>query len=109
MQLHSFNLHGLSCYYNVGEVVKKNVNLWRWKSINSFDDSIRNTYDEEKKSGGADAPPEEIHDLKGETRSHLVSFLLYWTTPPMTAGAAVTTGSVPIAGSVHSVARSGSG
>jgi hypothetical protein len=24
MQLHGFNLHGLSCYYNDGEVVKKN-------------------------------------------------------------------------------------
>jgi hypothetical protein len=49
MQLHGFNLHGLSCYYNDGEVVKKNVNVLRWNSINSYDEPIRNTYDEEQK------------------------------------------------------------
>ena len=105
MQLHGFNLHGLSCYYNVGEVVKKNVTVLRGNSINSYDESIRNTYDEEQKKGGANAPPkeEEVHDC---VMSH--EKLYYWTTPPMTAGALVTTGSVPIAGSAHSVVRSGS-
>ena len=59
MQLHGFNLHGLSCYYNDGEVVKKNVGFKRWKSINSCDDAIRNTYEgKRKREGGAAAPPE---------------------------------------------------
>jgi hypothetical protein len=52
MQLHGFNLHGLSCYYNVGEVVKKNVGIQRLKSINSFDNAIRNTYGEETEKEG---------------------------------------------------------
>jgi len=62
MQLRGFNLHGLSCYYNVGEVVKKNVAVLRWNSINSFDESIRNTYErDEKEQAGFEAPPEEKH------------------------------------------------
>jgi hypothetical protein len=35
MQLHSFILHSLLCYYNDGEVVKKNMSHQRGKSINS--------------------------------------------------------------------------
>jgi hypothetical protein len=64
MQSYGFNLHGLSCYYNVGEVVKKNVNVLRWNSINSYDESIKNAYDDgRKRRGGADAPPkEEVHE-----------------------------------------------
>jgi hypothetical protein len=64
MQLHGFNLHGLSCYYNDREVVKKNVNAMRWNVINSYDESIRNTYERFKKRAGLDAPPEEKHDKK---------------------------------------------
>jgi hypothetical protein len=36
----------LLCYYNDGEVVKKNVALERGKSINSCDEAIRNAYGE---------------------------------------------------------------
>jgi hypothetical protein len=46
MQLHGFNLHSLLCYYNDAEVVKKNVRLARGKSINSYDEPIRNLYGE---------------------------------------------------------------
>jgi hypothetical protein len=70
MQLYGFNLHGLSCYYNVGEVVKKNVSVRRWNSINSYDESIRNAYDEKRKrKGGLGCPAHDGgSDLKGETR-----------------------------------------
>jgi hypothetical protein len=58
MQLRGFILHSLLCYYNDGEVVKKNVQLERGKSINSCDEPIRNPYGEEKKETvKADAPP----------------------------------------------------
>jgi hypothetical protein len=68
----------LSCYYNVGEVVKKNVNVLRGNSINSYDESIRNTYGEEQKKGGANAPPkeEEVHDC---VMSHERFILLDYT------------------------------
>jgi hypothetical protein len=46
MQLNGFILHSLLCYYNDGEVVKKNVRLERGKSINSYDEPIRNAYGE---------------------------------------------------------------
>jgi hypothetical protein len=54
MQFHGFNLHGLSCYYNDGEVVKKNVDFQRWESINSRDEAIRNTYADEGEKWRAD-------------------------------------------------------
>lgn len=65
MQLFGFNLHGLLCYYNDREVVKKNVRLERGKSINSYDEPIRNPYGEVKKKAGLMPCPSQI-DMSGE-------------------------------------------
>jgi len=65
MQLSGFILHSLLCYYNDGEVVKKNVRLECGKSINSYDELIRNPYGEVKKKAGLMPCPSQI-DILGE-------------------------------------------
>ncbi len=50
MQMPGFILHGWLCYYNDGEVVKKNIDLSPLKSINSFEIVIRIAYGMKKES-----------------------------------------------------------
>jgi hypothetical protein len=44
MQMPGFILHGWLCYYNDGEVVKKNIDFSPLKSINSCENVIRIAY-----------------------------------------------------------------
>jgi hypothetical protein len=54
MQMPGFILHGWLCYYNDGEVVKKNIDLSPLKSINSCENVIRIAYGMKKESTQAD-------------------------------------------------------